>query len=120
MKNTSFNRKLRRKLRVSKNITGTDKRPRIVVFRSNKYIYAQAINDEKRATVASFSSLSMKKNKDYKKTAKTNEAKEVGLGLARLLKEKKVGQGVYDRSFYNYKGRVKALAEGLREGGIKI
>ncbi len=120
MKNTSFNRKLRRKLRVSRNITGTELIPRIVVYRSNKYIYAQAINDEKRATVAAFSSLVMKKNKDYKKTAKTNEARQVGLGLAGLLKKKKVEQGVYDRSFYNYKGRVRALAEGLREGGVKI
>ncbi len=120
MKNTSLDRRLRRKKRVSQNIKGTEKKPRIVVFRSNRYIYAQAIDDVKRATVASFSSLLLKKAKDYKKDVKGKEAKAVGINLAKLLKEKKIEYGAYDRSFYNYKGRVKALAEGLREGGIKI
>lgn len=70
--------------------------------------------------MAVFSSLSLLKNKDHKRDKKTNEAKAIGLGLATVLKEKKINRAVFDRGVYAYKGRVKALCEGLREGGIKI
>lgn len=115
----TFNKKLRRKRRVSLKIKGTAQRPRISVFRSNKYIYAQAIDDEKRETVASFSSFVLRK-KTGKKLKKSEEAKLVGLELAKILKEKKINQAVFDRGGYQYHGRVAALCEGLRQGGIKI
>lgn len=123
MKKITTDKKLKRKLRVRSKIFGTMVRPRISVFRSNKYIYAQVINDEKRLTLASFSSLQLKKNKEFKENKhlkKTEEARLVGINLAKILKEKKVLSGVFDRGSYAYKGRVKALAEGLREGGIQI
>jgi len=120
MKNINLDRKLRRKRRVSENIFGTKERPRISIFRSNRYIYAQAVDDANKSTIFSLSSLSLSKDKNFKKGKKTEEAKKVGLDLAKKLKEKKIEKGVFDRGLYAYKGRVKALAEGLREGGLKI
>lgn len=123
MKKITSDRKLRRKRRVRGKIFGTGERPRISVFRSNKYIYVQAIDDERRITVASFSSLKLTKVKEVNKTSKMTkkeEAKKVGIKFAKILKEKNISKGVFDRGCYAYGGRVKALAEGLREGGIKI
>lgn len=114
------NRILRKKRRVSSKIRGCSDRPRIIVFRSNKYIYAQALDDAKRVTLASFSSLNLKKEKDYQKTKKTEEAKLIGKYLAGQLKKINIQEAVFDRNRYLYAGRVKNLCEGLREGGIKI
>lgn len=119
MKNITFNRTERRKKRVSANIKGTGERPRICIHRSNQFIYAQAIDDVKRVTIASFSSLQLARKKESK-GSKSDQAKAVGIALAKLLKDKKVSAGVYDRGRYAYKGRVKLLAEGLREGELKI
>jgi len=117
MKNINRNRKLRRKKRVSANICGTKNRPRISVFRSNQHIYAQAIDDIERKTLVS----SLLKNKKInKKITKKEEAKLVGLDLAQKLKKINISQAVFDRGGYHYHGRVAALADGLREGGIKI
>jgi large subunit ribosomal protein L18 len=118
MKKITRNAKIRRKLRVRSKICGESKRPRISVFRSNKYIYAQAIDDVKRITLASFSSLKLKTLKE--KITKVKRAHLVGKELARILKEKKINQAIFDRGWYAYKGQVKALAEGIRSGGIKI
>lgn len=120
MKKVELNRKIRRKKRVSSNINGTNEKPRISVYRSNRYIYAQAIDDVTRSTIASVTNLLLKKDKVYVKAKKTDEAKEVGKTLAKKLIEKKIEKGVFDRGAYAYNGRVKALAEGLREGGLKI
>lgn len=114
MKKINLDKKIRKKRRISFKIKGTSTRPRISVFRSNKYIYAQAIDDEKRITVESSSSLKLKKDK------KTQQAKKVGLDLAKKLINKNIKRAVFDRNIYVYKGRVKALAEGLREGGIEV
>lgn len=114
MNKINFDKKLRKKRRVSANIKGTDKKPRVTVFRSNRYIYAQAIDDEKRVTLTAASSLKMEKAK------KTDQAKMVGMKLAESLKNKKIKAVVFDRNVYIYKGRVKSLADGLREGGIKV
>jgi len=122
MKVNKLLRKKRRKRRIGSKIKGSHDRPRISVFRSNYYIYAQAIDDENRQTIAQYSSLLSKKSKkttDQKKT-KTEQAKEVGQVLAGILKKKKITRAVFDRGSYAYKGRVKALAEGLRKGGLKI
>jgi large subunit ribosomal protein L18 len=95
-------------------VHGTLKRPRLSVFRSNSDIYAQLIDDEKGKVLASFSSLKIKKGKGVER------AKEVGLELAKLAKGKKVSTCVFDRGGYLYHGRVKALAEGAREGGLQF
>lgn len=115
----TYDKKTRRKRRVSANIKGTKEKPRISVYRSNKYIYCQVIDDFERKTLASFSSLILRKKKKIKKK-KLEEAKLVGEELAKILKNMGINQGVFDRSIYKYHGRVKAIAEGLREGGIKI
>lgn len=120
MKQITLNRKIRRKKRISSNITGTKEKPRISVYRSNRYIYAQAIDDMSRSTIVSVTNLLLKKDKAYVKAKKTDEAKQVGLALAKMLKEKKIEKGVFDRGIYAYNGRIKALAEGLRNGGLKI
>lgn len=117
MSTITRDRKIRRKRRVSSNMHGTADRPRIIVYRSSKYIYAQAIDDVKRVTLAAFSDQKIAKGDGLTKTVKSTE---VGKKLAELLKEKKITVAIFDRSRFTYKGRVKALAEGLREGGIQI
>lgn len=120
MTNINLDRKLRRKRRISSNIHGTSDRPRISIFRSNRYIYAQAIDDGTRKTILSFSNSDLKKDTDFKKGKKSEDSKRVGIGLAKKLIENKIKTGIFDRGSYAYNGRVKALAEGLREGGLKI
>lgn len=114
-KHININRQLRRKYRVSKNIIGTKERPRVSVFRSNKYIYVQVIDDEKRQTITSYCSLKIKE-----KNNKTDQAFLVGQKLAKLLKEKGIVMGIFDRGRYSYNGRVKALADGLRKEDLII
>ncbi len=108
----------RRKAKIRNKIRGTVDRPRFNIFRSNKYIYVQAIDDVNGITLASFSSLEFDK-KDLGKT-KTEQSKLVGEEFAKRLKKKKIEKGVFDRSSYMYHGRVKAVAEGIRSGGIEI
>lgn len=93
--------------------------PRVSVFRSNRYIYLQAIDDEKRTTVAAFSS-PMIKIEAGKKMTKTEMAKLTGEGLAKAMIKKGITKAIFDRGAYGYLGRVKALTEGIRAGGIKI
>lgn len=118
MKKMIQDRKIRRKRRVSLNVHGDAKRPRIAVFRSNQHIYAQAIDDVEHKTITMFSSLQLKK--EGTKLKKSEEAKQIGLKLAQLLIEKKVHEGILDRGPYAYLGRVKIFTEGLREGKLKI
>jgi len=120
MKKITFDRLLRKKRKVRSKIEGTASRPRISINRSNRYIYAQAIDDEKRVTVASFSSLQLVKKNKVEKINKSQQALLVGKELATLLKNKKVAAAVFDRNQYIYMGRVKKIAEGLREGGLII
>ena len=120
MTNININRKLRRKRRVSSNIHGTNDRPRISIFRSSRYIYAQAIDDKSRKTIFSFSNSDLKKSADFKKGKKIEDSRKIGIGLAKKLIGKKILTGVFDRGSYSYNGRVKEIAEGLREGGLKI
>ncbi len=103
----------KRQKRIRKNVFGTRERPRLSVFRSNKHIYAQIINDVDGVTLASVS------DKEIKSSGKPSDvAKEVGLNLAKKAKVKKIDSVVFDRSGYKYHGRVKSLAEGSREGGL--
>ncbi len=96
-------------------VTGTAARPRVAVFKSNRQISAQLVDDSKGLTLAVLSSA---KIGDKKKP--TERAFALGAELAKIAKGKKMSQLVYDRRRYRYHGQVKALAEGLREGGIKI
>ncbi len=116
----TFDPKERRKTRVRTKLFGTKDRPRISVFRSNKYTYAQAIDDEARKTIAAYSSLKLRKEKGKKVGSKVEEAKLVGERLGKLLLDKGIKQAIFDRGPYKYHGRVKAVAEGLRGAGIKV
>lgn len=98
--------------RVRAKISGTAERPRLAVFRSNRFISAQLIDDTKGATLAAASSQEIKDAK--------NVAEEVGKILAKKAIAKKIKSAVYDRRSYKYHGQVKSLAEGARSGGLKI
>jgi large subunit ribosomal protein L18 len=102
-------------LRIRKAIKGTSSKPRLTVFRSNKEIYCQLIDDLNGQTLVSSSS----KNLDDR-TSKTEVAKRVGLSIAEKAKSINVDAVVFDRSGYLYHGRIKALAEGAREGGLQF
>lgn len=103
--------------RIRKKISGTGLRPRLSVYRSNKYIYCQLIDDDAQATLATASS--REENLETKGT-KTDQAKQVGILLASRAKAKDIHEVVFDRGGYLYHGRVKAIAEGAREGGLKF
>ena len=109
--------RVRRHRRVRKKIVGTAERPRLVVFRSNRGISAQLIDDLEAKTLASASWLQVKKSF---KGNKTEQAAEVGKLLAEAAKKANVETVVFDRGGYLYHGRVKALADGAREGGLKF
>lgn len=114
---TKRERRLRIKRRVRKDVSGTSERPRLSVYRSNKEIYAQVINDLDGQTLVSASSL----EKDVTKEGNKSEiAKAVGKKLAEKALEKGVNIVAFDRNGYLYHGRVKSLAEGAREGGLKF
>jgi large subunit ribosomal protein L18 len=106
------------KFRIRKKINGVAAKPRLSVFRSNADIYAQLINDETGATIASVSSL----DKDIKaqKITKTEKSKLVGNAIARKATDLGLTAVVFDRGGYIYHGRVKAVAEGAREGGLQF
>ncbi len=107
-------RRIKIKFRIRKKVNGTAERPRLSVFRSNKQIYAQVINDNEGKTLASASSLGLEK------LAKMDQAKKVGEILAEKAKAAGVVEVVFDRNGYLYHGRVQALADGAREGGLKF
>jgi large subunit ribosomal protein L18 len=115
---TKTEKRVKIKLRIRKRIKGTAGKPRISVYRSNKQIYAQAIDDVNGVTLASASS----REKELASVAgKKNElAVMVGKRLAVVCKEKGIENVVFDRSGYQYHGRVKSLADGAREGGLKF
>ena len=108
--------RLRRHRRVRGKVSGTAERPRLVVFRSNRGIFAQLIDDEAGRTLASASWLGTRGHKG----TKTEQAAEVGKALAAAAKKAGVETCVFDRGGYLYHGRVKALAEGAREGGLRF
>jgi len=127
--------KLRRHKKIRAKISGTDSRPRLCVFRSNKHIYAQLISDQKNKILASESDLKLKikKVKTDKKTGESKEkeeekafspklqlAFEIGKSIAKKAKALKITSVVFDRGGYKYHGKVKALAEGAREEGLKF
>ena len=109
--------RLRRHKRVRSKVSGTSQRPRLNVFRSGTNIYAQIIDDTKGVTLVSASSL----EKSFEGSGSNCEAaKKVGLAVAERAKAKGIDAVVFDRGGYLYHGRVKALAEGAREGGLQF
>ena len=118
-------RRVRRKRRVRANVVGTKKRPRLSIFRSNTSLYVQLIDDSISKTLVSAHSREIKIGKSEKKDeAKLSKGLQVGLELGRLVakkaKTKKISSVVFDRGGYKYHGRVKAVADGAREGGLKF
>ncbi len=112
--------RLRRKLRVRRKVVGTDERPRLCVFRSNKHIYVQVISDAQGKTLAAVSTLTGDLAKANESSKGVEAAKQVGLVLAKVCKEKNISKVVFDRNGFLYHGRVKAVADGAREGGLEF
>jgi large subunit ribosomal protein L18 len=113
---TKPQRRLRRRRRVRAKVQGTPQRPRLSVFRSNRGIQAQLIDDVQGHTVAAVNWI----EGDLKSLARMDQAKRAGELLAQRAKEAGVEECVFDRGGYRYHGKVKALAEGAREGGLKF
>ena len=115
-------KRLRRRKRIRAKIFDTAKVPRLCVFKSTKHIYAQLIDDERGKTLVAASDLEIKKSR-HRQTdgqAKVERAKEVGKLIAKKALEKKFEEVVFDKGGYQYHGRIKALAEGAKEGGLKF
>ncbi len=104
--------------RIRKKIRGTSERPRVVVSKSNRYIYSQAIDDETGRILTAASSLEREYRDKNQKTKNIETSKAVGEIMAKRLKGKKVKKIVFDRGFYPYHGRIRALAEAMRKEGI--
>src|SRR3954468_1421857 len=104
----------RRHLRVRKKVEGTQARPRLVVFRSLKHIYAQLVDDTANKTIATVG------DQDILTMKKTAKATEVGKRIAERAKAAGITRVVFDRAGYQYHGRVKAVAEGARKGGLEF
>lgn len=105
----------KKKIRIRKTVKGTDERPRLCVFRSNKHVYAQVINDVTGQTLVSTSSLKLSE-----KVTGVDMAKKIGQEIAKVAIQKNIKDVVFDRNGYIYHGQVKALAEGAREGGLNF
>jgi len=118
VKNKKEYRRLRIKQRIRKIVSGTSDRPRMSVFRSNKQIYVQLIDDANGQTILSASSAEKELLDD--KINKIDQAKQVGKLIAKKAKDKGIDNVVFDRNGYLYHGRVKSLAEAAREEGLKF
>ena len=119
-KNSRTKARLRRHGRVRKDLAGTAQRPRLAVFRSITGIYAQVVDDGVGNTLASASSVDKELREKVKGLKKSEQAKLVGKTVAERAKSKGITAVVFDRGGFKYIGRVKALADGAREGGLKF
>jgi len=130
-------KKYKRHKRIRAKISGTAKRPRFYVFRTPKHVYVQLIDDEKGKTILSVNDIKFKKSKikeqksklqiknkkekeEIKRTGKVAVAYEIGKLIAQKALEKKIKEVIFDRGGYKYHGRIKAAAEGAREGGLEF
>lgn len=121
MRSKIKNSRVRSKIRIRKNIFGTAERPRMTVRRSLSQIYVQLIDDSKGHTLVSASSLSKELKEELQNSkGKLSQSKVVGGLVAKLAAEKNIQSVVFDRNGYRYHGRVKALADGAREAGLKF
>lgn len=112
-------KKDKRKTRVRSKVRGVSKRPRLSIFRSNKNVYAQIIDDEKGSTLVAVSQKDLKKA-DREKLKGIEKASKLGEVMAAKAKKKKVLKVVFDRGAYKYHGQVKVFAESARKGGLKF
>jgi large subunit ribosomal protein L18 len=119
MATSKIERRLKIRYSIRKNLSGTKEKPRMTIFRSNKQIYVQFIDDIEGKTLVSVSS-KIKEVNDKKNINKTEQAKLVGKLAAEKSKEAGITEVVFDRNGYLYHGRVKALADGAREAGLKF
>ncbi|HVN87227.1 MAG TPA: 50S ribosomal protein L18 [Candidatus Binatia bacterium] len=110
----------RRQARVRRRLLGSDQRPRLSVYRSNKHMYAQVISDETGRTLAAASTLSPELREGLKNAATRDAAKQVGALIAKLCAERAIREVVFDRNGFLYHGRVKVLADAAREAGLKF
>ena len=111
---TGRDRRYKRHLRVRNKVSGTAERPRLVVFRSLKHIYAQLVDDTSSKTIATVSDLNIEQGK------KAERAAEVGKLIAERAKTAGITRVVFDRAGYRYHGRIKAVADGARKGGLEF
>jgi large subunit ribosomal protein L18 len=118
--NSKENARMRRKSRIRKKVKGTQERPRLSVFRSARHIYAQIIDDGRGATLVSASSLEKDLAAQAAGQKKKDRASLVGKLLADRAKSKGIEKVVFDRNGFLYHGRVKAVSDGAREGGLKF
>ncbi len=114
LQNTKKTQKQRRQKRIRTKIYGTGEIPRLAVFRSNRFISAQLINDTIGNTLVAATTQKLTKGTPLEK------AKEIGVEIAKLAKEKKISKIVFDRGGYIYTGQVQALADGARDGGLEF
>ncbi len=112
-------KRLKIRKRIRRKLTGTAERPRLSIYRSLNHIYAQLIDDASGATLVSMSSLA-ENVRTQKEAGKVSLSKRVGLELAKVAKGKGIERVVFDRNGYKYHGRVKAVADGAREGGLQF
>ncbi len=120
MANKSIEQRARRKQRIRVRVSGTSERPRLTVFRSNKHIYAQVIDDTTSTSLAAVSTLSKDVAAKLEGADKTGRAKVIGAAIAEVCKGKGIAKVVFDRNGYAYHGRVSALAEAAREAGLEF
>ena len=114
-------KRIRRKFTIRRKVSGTTDKPRLTVFRSLNHVYAQIIDDTKGITLVSASTLDSEVKADIKAdTKKSDQSKLVGKAVARRAIEKNIKEVAFDRNGFLYHGRVKALADGAREAGLKF
>lgn len=111
---TKAEKRIRLKAKIRSKIRGTEERPRLSIFRSNKFIYAQVINDLTGKTIAQASDVKITKG------TKTERAKEVGKAIGAVCLKEKIGQVVFDRNGFKYTGRIKLVADEARASGLKF
>ena len=112
MKNLKLQKRIRTHKKIRSRVSGTVERPRLAVYRSNEFIYAQLINDDAAKTIVAASDLKLGK------MSKVERAKVVGKNIADMAKSAKIEKVVFDRGGFGYKGRVAALADAAREAGL--
>ncbi|KKS44412.1 50S ribosomal protein L18 [Candidatus Nomurabacteria bacterium RIFCSPLOWO2_02_FULL_42_17] len=121
IKNEKMQKRMRIRRKIRSRVFGTIQCPRFSVFRSNKYIYAQLINDEHGQTLVSASDIKIKKDHAYRQAGtKAVRAKQIGAMLAEAARAKGIEKVVFDRGGFRYTGRIKILADAARAGGLKF
>jgi large subunit ribosomal protein L18 len=118
--NTRSEARIRRRDRVRRRVRGTDDRPRLSIFRSDRHMYVQVITDDAGKTLVAVSTQTPELRGQLAKTATVDAAKQVGLLAARRCQEKGIIRVIFDRNGFLYHGRVRAVAEGAREGGLQF